>query len=92
MQIKSIYSYNNGWKRCCTWLCKTYINQIIEICDEDIKLEQLQEDTILWIEIIDGIELKGYDAIAFANPLTSNNVLEYIDDSYKMRFWWVYQN
>ncbi len=63
---------------------KTYINQIIEICDEDIKIGTIagryytMDRDNRWDRV-----KKGYDAIAFANPLTSNNVLEYIDDSYK---------
>jgi 2,3-bisphosphoglycerate-independent phosphoglycerate mutase len=63
---------------------KTYINQIIEICDEDIKIGTIagryytMDRDNRWDRV-----KKGYDAIAFANPLTSSNILNYIDNSYK---------
>lgn len=63
---------------------KTYIEQIISICDEDIKIGTIagryytMDRDNRWDRV-----KKGYDAIAFANPLTSNNILDYVNNSYK---------
>lgn len=63
---------------------KIYINQILNICDEDIKIATISgryytmDRDNRWDRV-----KKGYDAITFAQPSTSTDVLTYIDDSYK---------
>ncbi|WP_320034983.1 2,3-bisphosphoglycerate-independent phosphoglycerate mutase [Halarcobacter sp.] len=61
-----------------------YIKQILDICDEDIILATIagryysMDRDSRWERV-----QKGYDAIAFAQPKTSNNPLDFIEDSYK---------
>jgi len=63
---------------------KTYIEQIIAICDEDIKIATIagryytMDRDNRWDRV-----KKGYDAMAFANPVTSDDILTYVNDSYK---------
>jgi 2,3-bisphosphoglycerate-independent phosphoglycerate mutase len=63
---------------------KIYINQILSICDEDIKIATISgryytmDRDNRWDRV-----KKGYDAITFAQPSTSTDILTYIDDSYK---------
>ena len=62
---------------------KKYVQQIIDICDEDIKIATIagryytMDRDNRWDRV-----QKGYDALAFATK-KANNVIEYIDDSYK---------
>lgn len=61
-----------------------YIKQIIDICDEDIKIASIagryftMDRDNRWDRV-----KKGYDAIAFANPKTNDDVLTYLENSYK---------
>ena len=63
---------------------KTYIEQILAICDEDIKIATIagryytMDRDNRWDRV-----KKGYDAMAFANPVTSDDILTYVNDSYK---------
>jgi 2,3-bisphosphoglycerate-independent phosphoglycerate mutase len=63
---------------------KIYIEQILAICDEDIKIATIagryytMDRDNRWDRV-----KKGYDAIAFAQPTTSFDVLTYVNDSYK---------
>jgi len=63
---------------------KKYINQILEICDEDIKIATIagryytMDRDNRWDRV-----QKGYDAIAFANPSTTEDILNYVNNSYK---------
>ncbi|MDD4328787.1 MAG: 2,3-bisphosphoglycerate-independent phosphoglycerate mutase [Aliarcobacter sp.] len=63
---------------------KIYINQILNICDEDIKIATISgryytmDRDNRWDRV-----KKGYDAISFAQPSTSLDILTYINDSYK---------
>ncbi|RXK05406.1 2,3-bisphosphoglycerate-independent phosphoglycerate mutase [Halarcobacter bivalviorum] len=61
-----------------------YITQLVDICDEDIKIATIagryytMDRDNRWDRV-----KKGHDAIAFATPKTSTNVLEYVENSYK---------
>ncbi|AXH11389.1 2,3-bisphosphoglycerate-independent phosphoglycerate mutase [Halarcobacter bivalviorum] len=61
-----------------------YITQLVDICDEDIKIATIagryytMDRDNRWDRV-----KKGHDVIAFANPKTSTNVLEYVENSYK---------
>ncbi len=61
-----------------------YITQIIDICDEDIKIATISgryyamDRDNRWDRI-----KKAYDAIVFANPKTSIPITTYIENSYK---------
>lgn len=63
---------------------KIYIEQILAICDEDIKIATIagryytMDRDNRWDRV-----KKGYDAMAFAQPTTSSDVLTYVNDSYK---------
>ncbi|XPV69194.1 MAG: 2,3-bisphosphoglycerate-independent phosphoglycerate mutase [Halarcobacter sp.] len=63
---------------------KKYIQQFLDICDEDIKLASISgryytmDRDNRWERV-----QKGYDAIALALPKSSKDILSYIDDSYK---------
>lgn len=63
---------------------KKYIQQVIDICDENIKIATIagryytMDRDSRWDRV-----QKGYDAMAFANPKTNVNPLDYIDASYK---------
>ncbi|CAM3982702.1 2,3-bisphosphoglycerate-independent phosphoglycerate mutase [Arcobacter cloacae] len=63
---------------------KKYINQILEISDEDIKIGTIagryytMDRDNRWDRV-----QKGYDAIAFANPSTTEDILTYVNNSYK---------
>lgn len=63
---------------------KKYIQQIIDICDDDIKLATIagryysMDRDNRWERV-----QKAYDAVAFATPKTSKEVFELIDESYK---------
>ena len=63
---------------------KTYIEQIISICDEDIKIATIagryytMDRDNRWDRV-----KKGYDAMTFANPITANDILTYVNNSYK---------
>lgn len=60
-----------------------YIEQIVDICDEDIKIATISgryytmDRDNRWDRV-----QKGYDAIAFANPKTTKSPVEYVKDSY----------
>jgi len=61
-----------------------YVQQIIDICDEDIKIATISgryysmDRDNRWERV-----QKGHDAIAFATPKTNKNILELIENSYK---------
>ncbi len=61
-----------------------YIKQILDICDEDIKLATIagryysMDRDSRWERV-----QKGYDAIAFAQPKISTSPLDFIENSYK---------
>lgn len=63
---------------------KTYVEQTLAICDEDIKIATIagryysMDRDNRWDRV-----KKGYDAMAFAQPSTSSDILTYINDSYK---------
>lgn len=63
---------------------KEYIKQIVDICDEDISLATIagryysMDRDNRWERV-----QKGYEAMAFAEPKTSKDVFDLIDDSYK---------
>ncbi|QDF29953.1 2,3-bisphosphoglycerate-independent phosphoglycerate mutase [Halarcobacter anaerophilus] len=63
---------------------KKYLQQIIDICDDDIKLATIagryysMDRDNRWERV-----QKAYDAIAFATPKTSKEVFDLIDESYK---------
>ena len=63
---------------------KTYIEQTLAICDEDIKIATIagryytMDRDNRWDRV-----KKGYDAIAFAQPSTTEDILTYINNSYK---------
>lgn len=63
---------------------KTYINQILEICDEDIKIATISgryyamDRDNRWDRV-----KKAYDSITFATPKTQDDILSYIETSYK---------
>lgn len=61
-----------------------YVQQILDICDEDIKIATIagryytmDRDT-RWERV-----QKGHDAMAFATPKSSKDILSLIEDSYK---------
>ncbi|MDC7249421.1 MAG: 2,3-bisphosphoglycerate-independent phosphoglycerate mutase [Sphaerochaetaceae bacterium] len=62
----------------------TYIQQILDICDNDINIASISgryytmDRDNRWERV-----KKGHDAIVFAEPKTSKNILEYVKDSYK---------
>ncbi|WP_421715224.1 2,3-bisphosphoglycerate-independent phosphoglycerate mutase [Arcobacter arenosus] len=65
--------------------CATkYVQQIIDICDEDIKIATISgryysmDRDNRWERVE-----KGYNAIAFATPKTNDNILDLIENSYK---------
>ena len=61
-----------------------YIEQIINICDEDIKIATIagryytMDRDNRWDRV-----KKGYDAISFANPISNSDILAYLNESYK---------
>ena len=61
-----------------------YINDIIDICDEDIKIGSIagryytMDRDNRWDRV-----QKGYDAIAFAKPSSNLDILDYLKNSYK---------
>ncbi len=61
-----------------------YVQQIIDICDEDIKIATISgryysmDRDNRWERV-----QKGYDAIVFATPKTNENILDLIENSYK---------
>lgn len=63
---------------------RIYINQILDICNDDIKIATIggryygMDRDNRW----DRVEL-AYNSMANANPKTSQNILEFIDNSYK---------
>jgi len=63
---------------------KKYIQQYLDICDEDIKLATVSgrfytmDRDNRWERV-----QKGHDAVALGLPKTSKDILTYIDDSYK---------
>ena len=63
---------------------KTYIEQVLAICDEDIKIATIagryytMDRDNRWDRV-----KKGYDSIAFAQPSTTENILTYVNNSYK---------
>ena len=63
---------------------KKYIEQILSICDDKIKIATIagryytMDRDNRWDRV-----KKGYDAIAFANPKSSNDILTYLNESYK---------
>ena len=62
---------------------KTYIEQILDICDEDIKIATIagryytMDRDNRWDRV-----KKGYDVMAFAQPSTSDDILTYVNNSY----------
>lgn len=63
---------------------KTYIEQTLAICDEDIKIATIagryytMDRDNRWDRV-----KKGYDTIVFAQPSTTEDVLTYVNNSYK---------
>lgn len=63
---------------------KTYIEQVLAICDEDIKIATIagryytMDRDNRWDRV-----KKGYDAMAFAQPSTTEDILTYVNNSYK---------
>ena len=63
---------------------KKYIQQLVDVCDDDIKIATIagryytMDRDNRWDRV-----QKGHDAISFAQPKTSEDVLSYIDNSYK---------
>ncbi len=61
-----------------------YINQILEICDEDIKVATIagryytMDRDNRWDRV-----KKGYDAMTFATPSTTSDISSYLNDSYE---------
>jgi len=61
-----------------------YINKLLSVCDEDIKIATVagryytMDRDNRWDRV-----KKGYDAIAFAQPSTNQDVLSYLNESYK---------
>ena len=61
-----------------------YINQIKNICDENIKIASIagryytMDRDNRWDRV-----QKGYDAMAFANPNSNLDVIDYLENSYK---------
>lgn len=61
-----------------------YINQILEICDEDIKIATIagryytMDRDNRWDRV-----KKGYDAMSFATPSTTSDISSYLKDSYE---------
>lgn len=61
-----------------------YIEQIMNICDEDIKIATIagryytMDRDNRWDRV-----KKGYDAISFANPISNSDILAYLNESYK---------
>lgn len=61
-----------------------YVQEIVDICDEDIKIASIagryytMDRDNRWDRV-----QKGHDAISFAVPKTTNNVLDFIENSYK---------
>lgn len=61
-----------------------YIQELVDICDEDIKIATISgryytmDRDNRWERV-----KKGHDAITFANPKTSTNIIEYVENSYK---------
>jgi len=61
-----------------------YVQQIIDICDEDIKIATISgryysmDRDNRWERV-----QKGHDAIVFATPKTNENILDLIENSYK---------
>ena len=62
---------------------KTYIEQILDICDEDIKIATIagryytMDRDNRWDRV-----KKGYDVMAFAQPSTTEDILTYVNNSY----------
>ncbi|RXK11769.1 phosphoglycerate mutase (2,3-diphosphoglycerate-independent) [Halarcobacter mediterraneus] len=62
----------------------TYIQQLLDICDENINIATISgryytmDRDNRWERV-----KKGHDAIVFAEPKTSKNILDYVEDSYK---------
>lgn len=63
---------------------KTYIKQVLDICDEDIKIASIagryytMDRDNRWDRV-----KKGYDSIAFAQPSISDDILTYVNNSYE---------
>ena len=63
---------------------KKYIEQTLAICDEDIKIATIagryytMDRDNRWDRV-----KKGYDAIAFAQPSTTEDILTYVNNSYE---------
>ena len=63
---------------------KKYIDEILSICDEDIKIATIagryytMDRDNRWDRV-----KKGYDAITYANPTSNLDVISYLEDSYK---------
>ena len=63
---------------------KTYIEQVLAICDEDIKIATIagryytMDRDNRWDRV-----KKGFDAITFATPSTTKDILTYLKDSYE---------
>ncbi len=61
-----------------------YVQELVDVCDEDIKIATISgryysmDRDNRWDRV-----QKAYDAMAFANPKTSNDALSYIKNSYK---------
>ena len=61
-----------------------FIEQIITICDEDIKIATIAGRYYTWIEIIDGIEDKRLLMLfRLLNPKSNSDILTYLNDSHK---------
>ena len=63
---------------------KTYIEQVLAICDEDIKIATIagryytMDRDNRWDRV-----KKGYDVMAFAQPSTTEDILTHLNNSYK---------
>ncbi len=63
---------------------KIYVEQILNICDEDIKIATIagryytMDRDNRWDRV-----KKGYDAMTFATPKTNLNITDYLADNYK---------
>ena len=81
---KSLASPYNWWKRCCTWLRKKYIEKVINICNENIKIATIggryygMDRDNRW----DRVNLLIMQ-LQMQLLKTKDNILDFIDNSYK---------
>ena len=58
-------------------------SNVVDICNDNIKIASIGEDIMEWIETIDGIELKKPMKLLLIANLLLQNILDFIDSSYK---------